>query len=322
MPHSARRGGFAADSAARQPHGPRRLPVEVPPDAVRAGDAATRADPDRAPGAARGLRPLPGEADGGRRGGGPADVFRDGHEALRAVVLARGPSDAGWSEFPMRRIDAHVGGDRWAGSFEVTACGPWAATVEAWVDPFASWREELARKVDAGQVGLESELSEGALLLERTLEELDAAAAEGETPTATAPASAAAAPELTPRRRRAPGTPRSPRRRRRPRCGSPSPRSPPPRRPTARASPARSSCCAPPPPSPSARAAPWTPISTRPSRAGPGGSSARAWSGPSSSTSIARGRASARGTSSSRAPGAASRESPSSSRPSPSSAST
>jgi starch synthase (maltosyl-transferring) len=101
-----------------------------------------------------------------------ADIFRDGHEALRAGVLFRGPRDQEWSRRPMRRMDAEVGGDRWAGSFEVTECGPWAFTVEAWTDPFASWRDELERKIDAGQVGLESELSEGALLLEHALDAL------------------------------------------------------------------------------------------------------------------------------------------------------
>ena len=111
-----------------------------------------------------------------------ADIIRDGHEALRAAVLARGPGAGEWSEFPMRRIDAHVAGDRWAGSFEVTECGPWEVTVEAWVDPFASWRDELSRKVEAGQVGLESELSEGALLLEEALARIDGEGANGGAP--------------------------------------------------------------------------------------------------------------------------------------------
>src|SRR3954452_10457878 len=70
-----------------------------------------------------------------------ADIFRDGHETLRAVVKAKGPGDKGWSETPMHRIDAHVDGDRWEGVFTVNALGTTRFAVEAWADPFASWRE-------------------------------------------------------------------------------------------------------------------------------------------------------------------------------------
>mgnify|MGYP000477537419 CR=1 FL=1 len=94
-----------------------------------------------------------------------ADVFRDGHEVLRAVVRHRGPGDKRWQTVPMARIDEESGGNRWSGVFSVDRCGRWQFSVEAWSDPFASWREELRRKVDAGQEDLGGELSEGALHL-------------------------------------------------------------------------------------------------------------------------------------------------------------
>ncbi len=95
-----------------------------------------------------------------------ADIFRDGHERLRAVVCCRPPGAVHPTEAPMRPIDAHLDGDRWEGSFAVDACGRWSFSIEAWSDAFASWREEIARKVQAGQSDLDSELSEGALLLQ------------------------------------------------------------------------------------------------------------------------------------------------------------
>ena len=67
---------------------------------------------------------------------------------------------------PLRHVDAHVAGDRWAGEFEVTRLGPYTWTVEAWIDAFAGWREELRRKLEAGQADLSGELSEGVLLLD------------------------------------------------------------------------------------------------------------------------------------------------------------
>ncbi|MBV9422583.1 MAG: alpha-1,4-glucan--maltose-1-phosphate maltosyltransferase [Solirubrobacterales bacterium] len=95
-----------------------------------------------------------------------ADVFRDGHDILRAVVRYRGPGDPDWRETEMRPIDAHLDGVRWAGEIEVDRVGRWEYTVEAWTDVFGTWRDELERKVAAGQHDLAGEISEGVLLLE------------------------------------------------------------------------------------------------------------------------------------------------------------
>src|SRR5688500_13882530 len=87
-----------------------------------------------------------------------ADVFRDGRAVLRAVLRPRAPSGGPWVETPMAKLD---GGDSgWAGSFTVTECGDWQFAIEAWSDPFASWCDELGRKVAAGQEDLAGELSE------------------------------------------------------------------------------------------------------------------------------------------------------------------
>jgi starch synthase (maltosyl-transferring) len=99
-----------------------------------------------------------------------ADIFADGHDVLRAVVKSCPPGGEGWRERSMRRIDAQIDGDRWAGEFEVTELGRWSWTIEAWVDAFASWRDELQRKIDAGQEDLSGELSEGVVLLEEAAE--------------------------------------------------------------------------------------------------------------------------------------------------------
>jgi starch synthase (maltosyl-transferring) len=96
-----------------------------------------------------------------------ADIFADGHDVLRAVVRSCPPGSKRWVENPMVRIDAHIDGDRWAGEFVVDRLGRYAWTIEAWTDAFASWREELRRKIEAGQVDLSGELSEGEVLLEQ-----------------------------------------------------------------------------------------------------------------------------------------------------------
>jgi starch synthase (maltosyl-transferring) len=95
-----------------------------------------------------------------------ADVFRDGHEKLRAVALHRRSGTRKWAEAELHPLDAHHNGVRWGGSFVVDKLGRWEFTIAAWTDVFATWRDELQRKLEAGQHHLAGELSEGALLLQ------------------------------------------------------------------------------------------------------------------------------------------------------------
>src|SRR5437870_3259100 len=90
-----------------------------------------------------------------------ATVIRDGHDILGASVLYREP---GKRRFESAPLDP-VGNDVFAGSFEVTACGRWEYLIEAWSDRSATWRDELWRKVEAGQKDLAGELAEGEQLL-------------------------------------------------------------------------------------------------------------------------------------------------------------
>jgi starch synthase (maltosyl-transferring) len=92
-----------------------------------------------------------------------ATIFRDGHELLGAAIRYRAPGSSQWDEVEMRKVEEQP--DRWTGSFHVDRCGRWEFTIEAWADRFESWRDELRRKVEAGQTDLASELQEGAALL-------------------------------------------------------------------------------------------------------------------------------------------------------------
>jgi starch synthase (maltosyl-transferring) len=94
-----------------------------------------------------------------------ADVFADGHEVLRAVVHYRRRGEPRWRSAALRPVDAGVGGDRWTGAFEVDELGRWQWQLEALIDRYASWSEELARKLAVGETELDSELAEGAALL-------------------------------------------------------------------------------------------------------------------------------------------------------------
>jgi starch synthase (maltosyl-transferring) len=85
-----------------------------------------------------------------------ANIFKDGHDVLRAVVRYRAARSRRWTEAPLEP----VGNDRWEGSFEPVELGRWQYTIEAWVDRYATLLDELDRKLAAGQTELAGELSE------------------------------------------------------------------------------------------------------------------------------------------------------------------
>jgi starch synthase (maltosyl-transferring) len=97
-----------------------------------------------------------------------ADIFRDGHEVLRAVVRWKPAGQEQWREAPLQPVDAHHAGVRWEGAFTAETPGRTQWQLQAWVDLFAGWRDELARKLEFGQPDLSGELSEGAVLLRAT----------------------------------------------------------------------------------------------------------------------------------------------------------
>jgi len=90
-----------------------------------------------------------------------ADIFKEGHDVVSAVVKWRDAGAKGWNESPM----SAVGNDRWKGSFSVGAVGFTEWTIEAWGDAFSSWVEEIGKKVKAGVASLATETQEGVLLV-------------------------------------------------------------------------------------------------------------------------------------------------------------
>ena len=76
-----------------------------------------------------------------------ADIFREGHDALAAVLRYRSGDGEGWYETPMRLVE----NDRWRGSFLVEKLGRYTYAIDAWPDAFATWTHDTAIKHAAGQ---------------------------------------------------------------------------------------------------------------------------------------------------------------------------
>ncbi|MEU6275536.1 maltotransferase domain-containing protein, partial [Streptomyces populi] len=106
----------------------------------------------------------PAKAVVGERFEVSATVFREGHDAVAANVVLRGPDGRPGPWTPMRELAP--GTDRWGAHVTPTGTGRWTYTVEAWSDPVTTWRHHAGIKVPAG-LDTELVLEEGALLYER-----------------------------------------------------------------------------------------------------------------------------------------------------------
>src|ERR1043165_674307 len=89
-----------------------------------------------------------------------ADIFKDGHDVVAAVLKWRVVGKRGWRQTPMGFFD----NDRWRGVCTLYDEAIHEYTVEAWTDTFRSWQQEFAKKFEAGISDLRSEALEGAAI--------------------------------------------------------------------------------------------------------------------------------------------------------------
>src|SRR5512140_640278 len=90
-----------------------------------------------------------------------ADIFKDGHDVVAAVLKWRVVGKRAWRETPMMFVD----NDRWRGVCTLYDQASHEYTVEAWTDTFRSWQQEFAKKFQGGVSDLRSEALEGAAIV-------------------------------------------------------------------------------------------------------------------------------------------------------------
>ena len=90
-----------------------------------------------------------------------ADIFKEGHDVLAAVLRYRTINETTWHEAAM----SHVDNDRWSGHFDLQENTRYLYTIGAFSNTFESWRQEVTKKSQAGE-RIESELLEGRALVE------------------------------------------------------------------------------------------------------------------------------------------------------------
>ena len=94
-----------------------------------------------------------------------AVIFADGHEKLGGRLIWRSVRDSTWQRAPLK-FDKN---DIWRARFVPDQLGRMEFAVEAWIDPYASYCDELKKKFNAG-VPVKLELQEGELLIRRVLD--------------------------------------------------------------------------------------------------------------------------------------------------------
>src|SRR5882762_730975 len=92
-----------------------------------------------------------------------ADIFRDGHSHIRAVLRWQRKGDSRFAEAPMGYLE----NDRFRGEFPVSQTGAYLFTIEAWTDRFSTWLEGFSKKVNAEQDAT-LDLREGIELVRQT----------------------------------------------------------------------------------------------------------------------------------------------------------
>jgi starch synthase (maltosyl-transferring) len=89
-----------------------------------------------------------------------ADIIADGHDKLAADVLLRAADEAEPIAYPMTPL----GNDRWRATVPLTRLGRHGFKIIAWRDDFATFADEVAKKIVAGQK-VSLELREGRALV-------------------------------------------------------------------------------------------------------------------------------------------------------------
>ena len=87
-----------------------------------------------------------------------ADVFKDGHDIVTAVLKWRQSGETKWHETPMTPLV----NDRWHATCSLFENAMYEYTIEAWSDTFRSWQHEFRKKFEGGVQDLSSETIEGA----------------------------------------------------------------------------------------------------------------------------------------------------------------
>ncbi len=97
------------------------------------------------------------------------NIFKDGHDLIKAVILCRLADSNEWWETPMAEVNHGLA--QWHGQLWFGTNARYIYTIEAWVDEYGTWLDGTTKKLEAGQ-DISLELVEGADMVRKTVERL------------------------------------------------------------------------------------------------------------------------------------------------------
>ncbi|AQT68453.1 Alpha-1,4-glucan:maltose-1-phosphate maltosyltransferase 1 [Anaerohalosphaera lusitana] len=89
-----------------------------------------------------------------------AHIYCDGHDQISALLYYKHEEDGEWQVANMEECV----NDEWSAAFRVEKLGRYVYTVQAWIDHFKTWQQDIFKKYEAGQA-LTVDLQIGAELL-------------------------------------------------------------------------------------------------------------------------------------------------------------
>lgn len=90
-----------------------------------------------------------------------ADVFKDGHDVLTAILLGKKVGEAMWKAYRMEELE----NDRWAATVKLEDEGTRLFKIRAFADPFETWLHDFERRLTGDQEDFSTEIEEGRLIL-------------------------------------------------------------------------------------------------------------------------------------------------------------
>jgi len=99
-----------------------------------------------------------------------ADIYRDSHDVIHAALRWRRANQSRSN----RKLMTALANDRWRATFDLTQNDLYSFQIEAWTDPYATWLEDLRKRVDAEMKDVSSEILEGIALIEEAAARGDA----------------------------------------------------------------------------------------------------------------------------------------------------
>jgi len=90
-----------------------------------------------------------------------ADIFKDGHDVVVAMIGWRKAGGRKWKEIPMELVE----NDRWKGELSFDKTGKYEVVITAWADEILTWLHDFKRRLVGKQANFSTEIEEGRVIL-------------------------------------------------------------------------------------------------------------------------------------------------------------